>query len=246
AEANIAREIVERGNVCGLRLNAAVAQNIGTALTAAQGTGGACVIASGQEAARLSELPVSVLNLTEETAETLERWGGRTCGALAALPLLDLSERLGQGGVRLHELARGDGERALVVTETAHSFVEEMEMEDAVEELEPLSFLLGRLLDQLCARLKARVLAASAIQMRFELEPTFEKAIDTKQELLRAKNLPGVFECELQLPVPINNAKILLKLVRLRLQAHPPTAAITKIRMMAVAGRRRTTQNGLF
>jgi protein ImuB len=245
-EAKIAREIVERGNACGLRLNVTIATNIGTALTAARGTTGACVIAPGAEAARLSGLPVSVLNLTEETAETLERWGVRTCGALAALPLLELSERLGQEGVRLHEQARGDGQRALVAAEAAHTFVEEMELEDSVEELEPLSFLLGRLLDQLCARLTARVLAASAIQMQFELEPPFDKAIDTKHELVRGKNLPGIFECELQLPVPMNDPKILLKLVRLRLQAHPPTAGITKIRMKVLAGRRRTTQNGLF
>ena len=42
-----------------------------------------------------------------------------------------------------------------------------MELEHGVEELEPLAFLLGRLLDQLCARLAARSLAASAIRLRF-------------------------------------------------------------------------------
>ncbi len=45
-----------------------------------------------------------------------------------------------------------------------------MALEDAVAELEPLAFLLGRLLDQLCARLVARALAAAAIRVRFDLE----------------------------------------------------------------------------
>ena len=83
-----------------------------------------------------------------------------TCAALAALPVLQLSERLGQEGVRLHELARARSARAMVLAQPAIYFEEEMELEDAVAELEPLSFLLGRLLNQLCARLAARSLAA--------------------------------------------------------------------------------------
>ena len=245
-EEAIAKEIVERGRACGLRLNVAVARNIETALVAARGFAGACVIAPGEERERLSALPVNVLGLTEETAETLERWGVRTCGALGALPMLELSERLGQEGVRLHALARGEGSRTIVVAEATHTFIEELELDDAVEELEPLSFLLGRLLNQLSARLTARALAASTIQIRFELEPSFEKALETRKEVVRQKLLPGVFERELQLPVPMRDATLLLKLVRLRLQANPPAAGITKIRLTAEAARPRSTQNGLF
>src|SRR5439155_256922 len=141
-------------------------------------------------AERLRDLPVSVLRLAEETEKTLAGWGVRTCGALATLPVLELSERLGQEGVQLHALARGKGTRALVVADAAHTFVEEMELDDAIEELEPLSFLLGRLLNQLCARLTARALAASKIHMRFGLEPAFEKALGTRNEAVREKLLP--------------------------------------------------------
>jgi len=246
SEEEIARKLVERGRACGLCLNVAVAANVETALVAARGFSGAYVIAAGEEAARLSELHVSMLTPSEETAETLERWGVRTCGALAALPVLKLSERLGQEGVRLHTVVRGKGSRAIVVAEAAHTFEEEMELEDAVEELEPLSFLLGRLLDQLCARLTARALAVQMIRMRFELEPTSEKAIEAQKEIVREKNLPGVYERELQLPVPMRNAKMLLKLVRLRLQASPPPAAITKIWIGTEARPARVMQNGLF
>jgi protein ImuB len=245
-EETIAKEIVARGRACGLRLNVAVAESIETALVAARGFAGVCVITAGEEAARLSGLPVGVLNVGEETAETLERWGVRTCGMLAALPVLELSERLGQEGVRLNRLARGEGTRAIVVAEAANTFVEEMELDDAVEELEPLSFLLGRLLSQLCARLTARALAASTIHVRFELEPAFEKALEVGKQVERERILPGVFERELQLPVPMRDATMLLKLVRLRLQANPPTAAVTKIRITAEAARPRLTQNGLF
>ena len=43
-------------------------------------------------------------------------------------------------------------------------FEEEMELDETVEELEPLSFLLGRLLDQFCERLEARALAVQTIR----------------------------------------------------------------------------------
>ena len=92
-------------------------------------------------------------NLPPKLFETLERWGVRTCEALAALPVLQLSERLGQEGVQLHEWARGASVRSMVLAESGICFEEEMELDDSVEELEPLAFLLGRLLDQLCARL---------------------------------------------------------------------------------------------
>ena len=109
----------------------------------------------------LGRLPVDVLSPPRKFSKRCDRWGMHTCAALAALPMLELSERLGQEGVRLHELARGARSRSLVLAEAGDSFEEEMELEDGVAELEPLAFLLGRLLDQLCARLAARSLAAA-------------------------------------------------------------------------------------
>jgi protein ImuB len=245
-EAEIGGELARRAFECGLWANVAVAGNIDSASIAARGCGGVMVIARGEEAEQLRDLPVHVLRPTEETAETLERWGVRTCGALAALPVEQLSERLGQEGVRLHELARGASVRSIHVAAAADFFEEEMELDDAVEELDPLSFLLGRLLDQLCARLAARALGAASIRVRFELQPSFEDACDRSKEVVREKNSPGEYETELRLPVPARDAKMLLKLLRLRLQAHPPGAPVQKIAMAADAARPRATQGGLF
>ena len=110
-----------------------------------------------------------------ETLETLHRWGIRTYGEFAALPVPQLSERSGQEGVRLHELACGTYSRALMLADPETSFEEELALDYAVTELEPLSFLLGRLLDQLCARLAARSLAASAFCLRLELQDSVEE-----------------------------------------------------------------------
>ncbi len=246
ADENIARELARRVAAIGLAARVAVAANIEVAIHAARGFPGITIIPAGEERRRLGALPVGILTTEIETLEILDRWGVETLQALAALPVLQLSERLGQEGVRLNELARGVRQRSLVLAQASSHFEEEMELDDAVEELEPLSFLLGRLLDQLCARLEARGLAVRAVRIRFELQPSFEKDFQTLQEDLRTK--PGVkqYEKVLTLAVPMRNAKTLLKLLRLQLQGEPPAAPIQKIYMMADAAAPRVAQNGLF
>src|SRR6202042_1298794 len=112
-------------------------------------------------------------------------------------------------------LARGASLRSLIIAEPGYSFEEEMELDDAVEELDPLSFLLGRLLDQLCARLVGRSLAAAAIHVHFELQAAFENAIDTRKEIFRGRNPSGTYTTNLQLSIPVRDSKMLLKLLRL-------------------------------
>ncbi|HXQ25720.1 MAG TPA: hypothetical protein VN822_04865 [Candidatus Acidoferrales bacterium] len=246
SEEDIGAHLLQCSSTCSLRPNVAIASNVDTALIAARGFAGITVIPSGQESKYLGELSVSVLSPSAETAETLSRWGVHTCAAFAGLPVLQLSERLGQEGVRLHVLARGASSRSLVIADLGHSFEEEMDLDDAVEELDPLSFLLGRLLDQLCARLAARSLAAAAVRVRFELQPAFENAFDIRKETFRSKNPSGLYEREIQLPIPARDSKMLLKLLRLRLQSNPPGAPIHKILLAADSARPRATQGGLF
>jgi protein ImuB len=245
SEENIARQLMQRASGLGLITHIAVSSNLEVAFHAARGFAGITLIPPGEEAKRLGGLPVCALLPSTEILETLERWGVRNCAALAALPLLQLSERLGQEGVRLHELARGASLRSIVLAEPGVRFEEEMALDFAVAELEPLAFLLGRLLDQLCARLEARALAACAIRLRFDLEDSFEKdfqVLDDKSPRLAAKT----YEKVLGLPVPMRNSKMLLKLLRLQLQADPPHASIVKIVLCAEPSRPRAAQGGLF
>jgi len=246
ADENIARELARRVVAIGLAARVAVAANMEVAIHAARGFPGITIIPEGEERRLLGALPVGVLTTEAETLDVLERWGVATLQALAALPVLQLSERLGQEGVRLSELARGIRQRALVLAQASSIFAEELELDDAVEELEPLSFLLGRLLDQLCARLEARALAVRAVRVRFELQPSFEKDFQALQEELRRKPEVKQYEKVLTLPVPMRSAKTLLKLLRLQLQGDPPAAPIQKIYMTADAAAPRVAQNGLF
>jgi protein ImuB len=243
---NIARELTRRIAGIGLAARVAITENMEVAIHVARGFPGITIIPAGEERQSLGALPVGVLTTEAETLGILERWGVETLQALAALPVLQLSERLGQEGVRLSELARGVRQRSLVLAQASSHFAEEMELDDAVEELEPLSFLLGRLLDQLCARLEARALAIRAVRVRFELQPSFEKDFQTLKEDVRTKPIAKHYEKVLTLPVPMRNAKTLLKLLRLQLQGDPPPAPIQKIYMTADAAAPRVAQNGLF
>src|ERR1700722_7608402 len=242
----IARILMERVMSVGVIPNIAIASNIEAAILAARGFSGISILLPGEEAVRLGVLPVRTLSSDAEILETLDRWGIQTLRGLAELPVLQLSERVGQRGVLLHELARGARVRALVLAQSSLTFEEEMELDEAVEELEPLSFLLGRLLDQVCARLESRALAVQTIRVWFELEPSFERDVQSLNDESRKKTAAKEFAKVLTLPVAMRDAKVLLKLLRLSLQSDAPKSPIQKIRMAADAAAPRTAQSGLF
>jgi protein ImuB len=121
-----------------------------------------------------------------------------------------------------------------------------MELENAVAEIEPLTFLLGQLLDRVCARLIARSLAAGEIRLRLQLEPLFEKELRPSQDDPRRRAAPQLFERTLHLPSPMNDSKTLLKLLILHLQSAPPCAPVLKIILAADAAPPRILQGTLF
>jgi len=245
-EEEIANQIVSRASGLGMNVHVAISANVETARIVARALPGPTIVPEGEERRFLETLPVSMLSPSEELSEIFERWGVSTCKALASLPVLSLSECVGQEGVRLHEIASGKGMRPLLLTEPAQRFEEWFELDEAVDDLESLSFLLGRLLDQLSARLSARALSIAAVQVNFELQPAFDNAFDTSRDLLRVKPPARTFSCSLELPVPTRDSKLLLKLLRLRLQSHPPGSPIQKIQMTAQSSLTRVTQGSLF
>lgn len=189
----MARDLASRVSAVGLECNIGMAANPDAAMHAACGFAGTTVIPAGEEAKRLGVLPLRVLldsfdiasygeaetpvtarqreQLREHMLDTLERWGVRDFRTLALLPEHALAARLGDAGTRLQRLARGACMRTLALCEPPVHFEEAMELESAVETLEPLSFLLNRLLEQLCARLEARALAVQELKLCLQLEP---------------------------------------------------------------------------
>lgn len=175
----ISHAIFDRAVALGLKANVATASNPDAALLAARGFSNIPVIPLGKEAEKLGPLPVEVLfddhlegDLKEKSGrilETLDRWGIRNLRALAALPEIALSERLGQEGLHLQKLARGAASHTLVPVEAPLVFEEAIELEQPIVLLEPLAFLLNRLLDQICARLASRALATQELRLTLEL-----------------------------------------------------------------------------
>ena len=241
----IARELARRTSRMELEANVAVAATPDAAVLAAHGFPGVTLIPQGCEAERLGELPVDVLlesfssdaNEAARWLETFDRWGVRNLRALSALPEVPVAERLGQQGIRLLKLARGGASRNLRLFESVPMFQEDIELEHPIVLLEPLAFLLHRMLEQLCARLDARALAVQELQFKLEL---VEKSEDCDPE--QTSNFTRI----LRLPVPMLDAKVFLKLLQLDLQSHPPGAPILKIHLAAEPARPRPTQSGLF
>jgi protein ImuB len=251
----IARALSRRASDLGLETNVAVAGNPDTAALAARGFSGVTVIPEGKEAEQLGSLPVEVLlgNSTQESGQLLEtfsRWGIRKLRDLAALPHVALSERLGQAGIHLQKLACGATSRTLVPVEPVLIFEEVIELEYPLLLLEPLAFLLGRLLEQLCARLEARALATQELRLCLELENGWQtEDLSTNNGATGVLARPGqsrLFQRTLRLPVPLLDSRTFLKLLQLDLKAHPPGAPIVKIQLAAEPVRSRAAQNGLF
>ena len=227
------------------------------ALLAARGFSGVTTIPSGKEAEQLGPLPIKVLFAERKEAaekreaekeeedffETLDRWGVHNLQALAALPDIALSERLGQQGLRLQKLARGTASRTLVPVEEPAVFDEAVELEFPILLLEPLAFLLNRLLEQICTRLATRALATQELRLTLELE---NYSLVNQQSAISNQQLPICFQRTLRLPLPMLDAKLFLKLLQLDLNAHPPGAPIKKIHLAAEPARLRSAQGGLF
>ncbi|HTX39212.1 MAG TPA: hypothetical protein VME43_29510 [Bryobacteraceae bacterium] len=227
----VAAAMARRAAETGLGCHIALAANPDAAICAARGFSarlGPSVIPQGDEAKFLAPLPLTLLGPSPELLETLSRWGIRRFQDLAALPPLGIAERLGPEGLRLHELARGEAIRKLRPIPDPLRFEDEIELEYPIELLEPLAFLLARLVNGLATRLATRGLATDELRLRLRLETR-----ETHQRTLR-------------LPVPSLDAKAFLKLLQLDLAAHPPAAPIVHVWFGVNPVKPQAAQGGLY
>ena len=221
----IAAEIQRR---IGGIANLAIASNPDAAFHAAHGIRGVTILPIGREAAILAPLPLYLLGGSPEFARTMDLWGIRTFGEFADLPPLGVAARLGDEGVYRQQLARGAGHRQLRLRVDPLVFRQEQELEDSIDLLEPLLFVLFRMLNELCERLRFHGRSTNEIRLRLKLERAADHAVT------------------LCLPVPMLDSRVLLKLLQLELNGKPPSAPIEKIRLELMPVEPRTTQHGLF
>ncbi|HEU4938815.1 MAG TPA: hypothetical protein VFT39_20340 [Vicinamibacterales bacterium] len=183
-------------------------------------------IADGDAAAAIALLPLETLRVliedddvhgggaaarlkvTIDRLNTFRRWGLTTLGEIAALPSMELSERMGQEGLALQQFARGIDRAPLVPDPGVPRFLQSVELEWPIDALEPLSFVFARLLDPLSAALERADRGAAAVRLDLRLvDRTTHSRV-------------------LQLPAAMRDAKVLRTLLLLDLESHPPSAAI--------------------
>ncbi|MGA8163208.1 MAG: DNA polymerase Y family protein [Acidobacteriaceae bacterium] len=229
ASETLAKRLLQSIGMLGLRAAVVVSRNLHAAVCLARSLPvRVAVIPAEQEAAMLAPLPLTVLPLTPEQAETLARWGIAKLGDLAELPEKELIARLGQESRRLRQLARGEASHLLVPADPVLALEEQMELEAPVELLDSLLFVLGVLLDHLIARAASNLLALASVTVQLSLDGG------------------GVHTRTVRPALPGNDRRLWLRLLHLDLQGHPPAAAILAIKLSAEPGSTSKVQMGLF
>ena len=213
--ADLGRAAVERGLVVRM----AIAPTRTAALLLSLAEGG---IVIADPAASLAPLPLDALvelagefeaGRKTKIFDILKRWGLRAIGEFAALPPGEVASRFGHEGVALQRLARGIDARPLVPDPGVPRFIETMELEWPIEELEPLSFVFARLLEPLSVALERADRAGAAITVDLRL-------VDKTTHARR-----------LQLPAPMRDPRVLRTLLLLDLESHPPAAGIDIVKI---------------
>ena len=203
------RTSVERGIKCSIAV--APTQTAARLLACANVE---TTVVTGDVAAAVAPLPLETLasvtdaDTTERLFDILRRWGLRTIGEFAALPPEDIAARFGQNGAAVQRLAQARDPRPLIPDPGVPRFVESMELEWPIEELEPLSFVFARLLDPLSAALERADRAGAAIRVDLRL---VDRTTHSRM---------------LQLPAPMRDPRVLRTLLLLDLESHPPSTGI--------------------
>jgi len=233
----------------GMAVHVAVAATRTTAMVLALARLGVTVVERGGEAAALAAVPIGMLEKIEEfcthsslssqkkeeqkisagsACSACNRWGVKTFGELASLPAADLLARLGPPARVWQAIARGEDLRPLIPTLADERFESSMELEWPIEGLEPLSFVVTRLLEPLSTRLERRDRGAAVLHVMLGLV--------TKDMHAR----------RLELPAPMRDVRTLRTLALLDLEAHPPAAAIDRVAIVIDPTPGRVLQHTLF
>ncbi len=228
SESQLANMLARHAAHLGFEAHVGVGSSKVAAYLAACQGGGVTVIPPGEEWQFLAPVPIARLEPAPELAATLQRWGIRCIGDLAALPLQAVGARLGPAGVRLVRRARGEDDQPLAPRPRPLHFEEGADLEYGLDALEPLLFVLRGLLDRLTARLALRGFVCGDLRLALRLDT---RAHDERPITVAA---PG------------NEVKSLLALLRLQLETHPPAAAIVGVRVAAVGECLRAAQLDLF
>ena len=176
------------------------------------------VVPPGEAAAFLADRPSALLTTDADVRARLQRFGLRRIGAVAALPRSALIARFGETGALLHARANGEETDPFRARRAPERLGLALPIEPPVEELEPVRFVLHRLVGALAAQLTGRGLAADRALLTLELDLAFAP--------------PGTsprIEVEQRFPEPTADADAVERLLFARLEREPPPAAVARL-----------------
>jgi protein ImuB len=220
--------VVTRAARQGLTVWVGVADGKLTARLAARAGRGVDIVPPGGSSARLAPLPITLLEPDSARAATLESGGRRCRDVLTRVPAGAVAHRLGPAGVRLVRLARGEDDAPLAACPTPRVFTETIELDYVIERLEPLVFVLRRLLDCLTRRLALHGLACAALDLDLQLAGG------------------GRIAHRIAVAAPTTESKTLLTLLRAHIERVPPGQAVCGVALGGEAARVRAAQLDFF
>ncbi|MFP5342485.1 MAG: hypothetical protein ACLGIJ_06135 [Candidatus Limnocylindria bacterium] len=180
--------------------------------------GSTVIVPSGSEAEFLADRPSGLLTTDPDVRARLLRFGLRRIGAVADLPRSALIARFGEAGVLLHARARGEETQPFRSRRAPERLALGLPVEPPVEELEPVRFLLHRLVAALAAQLTGRGLAADRAILTLDLDLAFAPA-----------GTPPRIEVGQRFPEPTADPDAVERLLFARLEREPPPAAVARL-----------------
>jgi protein ImuB len=139
---------------------------------------------------------------------------------VADLPRSALIARFGEEGARMHARARGEELTPFRPRQAPERVALGLPIEPAIGDLEPLRFVLRRLVGALADQLLARGAATSCAHLRLELDTTFSKP-----------HSPGRLVFEQRLPEPTAEAEAIERLLYAQLERMPPPAPVARLEL---------------
>lgn len=176
----------------------------------------------------LDDLPVDTLDPSPELLAILGKWGIRTVGALLRLGRGALADRLGPEALALFERVTSNRIRPLRLVQAPERFEESLDLENEIQTLDPLLFILRRLLDQLTVRLALVHLVAERLLLRLR----FSAGADHERTFT--------------IPAPTRNPETLFRMLTTYLEGFRSEAPITGVHLRALPSKPLQRQSGLF
>ena len=192
------------------------------AATVAAATAGQSLVTipPGGDAGFLAPHPAGLLTPDREIRGRLARFGLETIGAVADLPRSAFIARFGDEGGRMHARARGEELTPFRPRRALERVALGLPLEPSVADLEPLRFVLRRLVAALADQLIGRGAATLRAHLRLELDTTFSKP-----------HIPRCLAFEQGLPEPTAEAEAIERLLYAQLERTPPPAPVSRLEL---------------